>query len=288
MESSRCKAFMASVEYGSFSKAAEVLGYTPSGVSQLVNAFEDDMGFPLLVRDKRGVRLTDDGRTILEAVREFLAQEEYIYELASEIKGVITGKITIGTYSSIAIHWLPWLIKHFQLHYPDIKIHLVEGMRQEITQWIDNREIDMAFMSYMVPMKYKWISLVDDSMMAVLPSNHPMAHSKSYPIEMCQQENFIMPGLGKDIDIVEMLEIHGLTPKIALSTVENFAAIAMVEQGLGMSIMSELATKNWQADVVKLPLEPPQVVSLGIAIDSLKTVSPAAKRFIDYCIAAFV
>lgn len=288
METSRCKAFVASVEYGSFSKAAEVLGYTPSGVSQLVNSFEDDIGFPLLTRDKKGVRPTENGLTILAAVREFLSQEDHIYQLASEIKGLITGTITIGTYSSIAIHWLPWLIKHFQLNYPNIKIQMMEGIRQEVTKWLDNRELDIAFISYIVPMEYKWISLVDDQMMAILPSNHPMAHFKSYPIEMCTQENFIMPGLGKDIDILGMLQNYGLTPKITLSTVENFAAIAMIEQGLGMSIMNELTTKNWQADVVKLPLDPPQAVSLGIAVHSLKTVSPAAKRFIDYCIAAFV
>ena len=287
METSRCKAFMASVKYGSFSKAAEILGYTPSGVSQLVNAFEDDMGFPLLIRDNKGVRPTEDGQTILNAVREFLIQEENLYELASEIKGIITGKIRIGTYSSIAIHWLPWLIKHFQLNYPDIKIHLMEGMHQEITQWLDDGDIDMAFISYKFPMKYKWISLVNDPMIAVLPLNHPMANLKAYPLKACQQESFIMPGLGKDIDVVEMLQNHGLTPKISLSTVGNLATIAMVEQGLGMSIMNQLTTRNWKADVVKLPIDPPQSVSLGIAIPSLRTISPATKRFIDYCIPAF-
>jgi DNA-binding transcriptional LysR family regulator len=246
------------------------------------------MGFPLLIRDNKGVRPTDNGLTILASVREFLSQEEHIYQLASEIKELITGTIKIGTYSSIAIHWLPWLIKHFQLNYPNIKIQMVEGIRQEVTQWLDNREIDIAFISYIVPMEYKWICLVDDQMIAVLPSNHPMSHLKSYPIEMCNQENFIMPGLGKDIDILQLLQNHGLTPKITLSTVENFAAISMIEQGLGMSIMSELTTKNWQADVVKLPLEPIQSVSLGIAFHSIKTISPAAKRFIDYCRAAFL
>ncbi len=288
MESSRCKAFLASVEYGSFSKAAEVLGYTPSGISQLVNAFEADMGFPLLLRDKKGVRPTDNGIRILAAVREFLIQEEHIYQLASEINGLNTGKITIGAYSSIATHWLPEIIKYFKINYPNITIHIMEGIRQEITKWLDDREIDIAFLSYRVPMEYEWIPLADDPMIAVLPPEHPMANQKTYPLEKCQEEKFIMPGLGKDVDVIETLQINGLTPTISFSTLENFAAIAMIEQGLGMSIMNELITKNWQADVVKLPVAPPQTISLGIAVHSLKTIPPAAKRFVDYCVAAFV
>ncbi|CQR71391.1 HTH-type transcriptional regulator GltC [Sporomusa ovata DSM 2662] len=288
MESSRCKAFLASVENGSFSKAAEALNYTPSGVSQLVNAFEADIGFPLLIRDKKGVRPTNDGLRILAAVREFLMQEEYIFQLASEIKGLITGEITIGTYSSIATHLLPGLIKQFQTNFPDITIHIMEGIREEITRWLDNREIDIAFLSYKAPMEYKWISLYDDPMIAVLPPDHPLANQKAYPLEKCQEENFIMPGLGRDVDIIEMLQCNGLTPTIAFSTLENFTALAMIEQGLGMSIMNELITKNWKADIVYLPVDPLQVVSLGIAVHSLQKISPAAKRFVNYCISAFV
>ena len=61
METARGKAFVAAVETGSFSRAAERLGYTTSGVSQLVSALEQELGFPLLIRGSRGVTLTDNG-----------------------------------------------------------------------------------------------------------------------------------------------------------------------------------------------------------------------------------
>ena len=75
METARCRAFMVSAEAGSFTRAAEQLNYTPSGVSQLVTAFENELGFALLRRTKRGVSLTESGKLIIPAVREFLAQE---------------------------------------------------------------------------------------------------------------------------------------------------------------------------------------------------------------------
>ena len=106
MESARCKAFVTAAETGSFSKAGEVLGYTPSGVSQLVTSLERELGLPLLGRNRKGVTLTENGRRLLPAVREFLQQENRIYQLAGEMSGLLVGSVTIATYSSVATHWL--------------------------------------------------------------------------------------------------------------------------------------------------------------------------------------
>ena len=75
MESARCKAFMYAADTGSFTKAAERLNYTPSGVSQLVGALENETGLTLLKRTRKGVTLTSDGEILLPAVREFLEKE---------------------------------------------------------------------------------------------------------------------------------------------------------------------------------------------------------------------
>ncbi|MFR6058762.1 MAG: LysR family transcriptional regulator [Evtepia gabavorous] len=83
MESARCKAFVTAAETGSFSKAGEVLGYTPSGVSQLVTSLERELGLPLLGRNRKGVTLTENGRRLLPAVG--VSQQEPIYQLAEEM-----------------------------------------------------------------------------------------------------------------------------------------------------------------------------------------------------------
>ena len=92
MESARCKAFIESVERGSFRATAEALGYTPSAVSQLVAALEKDLGLNLLVRSKRGVKVTSEG----------------------ELRGIVSGKVTIAAYPSVATTWLPEIDRTFQ------------------------------------------------------------------------------------------------------------------------------------------------------------------------------
>ncbi len=107
MENARYRAFAVSVEMGSFSRAAEKMNYTPAGVCQLVNALEKELGFPLLTRDKKGVRPTADGEKILVVIRDLLHQEDRLSQLAAEINGLAMGRIVIGAYPSIATQWLP-------------------------------------------------------------------------------------------------------------------------------------------------------------------------------------
>lgn len=284
MESARCKAFLAAVEKGSFSKAAEILNYTPSGVSQLVSALENELGFSLLRRSKRGVTPTENGEKLLPTIREFLLQENRIYQFAAETNGLLIGNITIAAYSSIATHWLPSVVRDFQKDYPQIQIKLMEGIRQEVTKWLDEKIAEVAFLSYKDPMPYEWIPLAEDQMLAVLPKTHPLAAETSYPLQNCEHERFIMPALGRDADVIALFQANKLNPNIQFSTLENFATMAMVEQGLGMSIMNELITRKWQCDVVMLPLSPPQHITLGIALSSLDTASPAVKQFVQYAV----
>ena len=128
METARCRAFVVAADTGSFSKAAEALSYTPSGVNQLVTALEKELGFPLFRRNTKGVSLTENGRLLLPAIRKFLRQEDRIFELSAEMNGLLIGSVNIAAYSSIATHWLPAVIGAFQRDYPQIHVNLLEGI----------------------------------------------------------------------------------------------------------------------------------------------------------------
>ena len=150
---------------------------------------------------------------------------------------------------------------------------------------VGERRADMAFMSYAEPMPYDFVELTKDPMLAILPRDHPLAGAERYPLERCREETFIMPAKGRDVDIVEMLARAGIELQIKVSTLENLSALAMIEQGLGMSVMNDIITQRWECDVVKLPLDPPQEVTLGVAVPDLAHLAPAAKRFLDYAVA---
>ncbi len=281
MENSKYRAFIVSVESGSITKAAHLLGYTPSGVSQLIRALEKELGFSLLIRNKKGIEITENGKRVEPVLRELIRQENHLEQISSEIKGLRTGRVTIATYSSISSHWLPSVIKEFKELYPTIELHLMEGIRQEVEEWLLERRADIGFFSYKDAMPFEWFPLAKDEMVAVLPLSHPLAEEKCYPLTACQTEDFIMPALGQDNDVLELLARHKLTPSIVFSTLENFAALTLIEQELGMSIMNQLITQRWDCNVKMLPLDPPQFITLGIAVHSYEKASPAVQRFIQ-------
>ena len=284
MESSRCKAFLAAAECGSLTRAAEKLNYTASGVSQLISAMESDFGFLLLKRTTRGVVLTAEGERMLPAVRAFLSQENRMHELAANINGLDIGLINIASYSSIATHWLPKVIADFKKKYPNININLMEGVRQEVLKWIEEGRADIGLLSGGDDIDYDWIPLADDPMIAVLPKDHPLADAEEFPLDRCEQEEFIMPAMGKDEDVMKMLSKYDIVPNIVYSTNESFSAWALIENGLGISITNELLMHGWNCDVAKIPVSPPEKITLGMILPSVKHASPAVKRFVKYAV----
>ena len=284
METARCRAFLAAAETGSFSKAAEALSYTPSGVNQLVTALEKELGFPVFRRNTKGVTLTENGEMLLPAVREFLRQEDRIFELSAEMNGLLIGSVTIAAYSSIATHWLPAVISAFQQDYPQIRIRLMEGIWQEVSKWLDDRAADIGFFSYQEGMPYEWIPLAEDPMLALLPKDHPLAGAEAYPLKECANDRFIMPALGCDDDVTALFAKNGIVPNVQFTTLESFSVMSMVEQGLGMSVMNQLITEKRICDVVKLPLDPPSQITLGIALHSKADISPAVRMFLKYAV----
>ena len=284
MESARCKAFIESVERGSFRAAAEALGYTPSAVSQLVAALEKDLGLNLLYRSKKGVRVTPEGSKLAPIVRSYLAREKEMYELASELQGISVGNLTIAAYPSVATTWLPEIVRNFQRDYPNIHIDIMEGVRQEIFHHLDQHEADMALMSYAEPMDYEWIPLTEEAMIAVLPEDHPMASAGAYLIELLEKENFIMTSWGQDFEILNIFRKYNITPHVKYTTYDTPASLAMVRMGLGVTICNELAAQYWNAHLIKLPLSPPENITFGIAYTSYDHMTTAAKKFLDYAV----
>ena len=284
METARCRAVLAAAETGSFSRAAEVLRYTPSGVNQLVTAFENELGFSVFRRSTKGVSLTENGQLLLPTVREFLRQEDRLFELATEINGLLIGSVTIAAYSSIATHWLPAVIRVFQQDYPHVSIRLMEGIWQEVSGWLDDRTADIGFFSYQEGMPYEWIPLAEDPMLALLTQGHPLADASAYPLKDCEKDDFIMPALGCDDDVEALFRHYGIVPKIRFTTMENFSAMSMVEQGLGISVMNQLITEGHICHVVKLPLDPPAQITMGAALHSKADASPAVKMFLKYAV----
>lgn len=167
--------FLKVVELGSLTKAAEALGFTQSGISHTISSLEQEFGFPLLVRSRSGVKLTVNGEQVLQPIREILNWNEQLKQQVTDIHGLETGTITIGTFTSVSVHWLPDIIKQFREEYPYIEFKLMEGGYLEIEQWIEAGVVDCGFLSLPTRERFEVIPLKQDRMLAILPLGHPLS-----------------------------------------------------------------------------------------------------------------
>ena len=128
--------FVKTAECGSFTKAAELLNYSQSSISRMINDLEKEWKVALLERSVGGVKLTSDGMKLLPYAKSVVAEFEKLQMEVDELNGLQSGLIRIGTFSSVATHWLPNIIKEFQKAYPNIDYELLLGDYTEIEEWI--------------------------------------------------------------------------------------------------------------------------------------------------------
>ena len=128
----RYEAFLKVCETGSFSKAAEALSYTQSGIIQIMAGLEDELGVQLFARFKRGVVLTDNGKRLTPYIRELVNQKYMLRQAAFDINHKVEGKLRVGSFSSITALWMPHMIHYFKTHFPKVEIEILDGDPKEI------------------------------------------------------------------------------------------------------------------------------------------------------------
>ena len=272
------------VEQGSLTLAARALGCTQSAVSHSLDSLESELGFPLLKRGRAGIRLTAEGERLMPAVRALLGSEEQLNQLAASIRGLDSGTVRIGAFTSVAVHWLPGVLKEFQADYPHVDFKLLNGDYHDVENWLSDGSIDIGFVNVPCAVDCECIPLMEDRLLAILPEGSRFAHYPKFPLIECETEPFISLLESSDHDARRALEAAGVQPNVRFYTKDDYAILAMVEQGLGMSIMPELLLKGRHDRLQILPLLPEARRTIGIAIAAGAKAGPATRRFVDYVV----
>jgi DNA-binding transcriptional LysR family regulator len=275
-------AFIKTVEYGSFTKAAEALSYSQSGISRMINDLEKEWKISLLERDRSGVRLTSDGLKLLPYAKNVCNEYQKLQMQVDELNGLESGLIRIGTFSSVATHWLPNIIKEFQKDFPHIEYELLLGDYTEIEEWIVDGRVDFGFLRLPTRPDLETQFLEQDKLLAILPENHPKADYERFPITALCEDPFILLEKGANAEISAIFEHNHLTPRIHFTTWDDYAIMSMVESGLGISILPELILRRTPYRILSKELDVPAHRIIGIAYRDKKNLSIATKKFIDY------
>ena len=282
MESKKLEALLMAVDLGSFTKAAEVLGYTQSGLTHMMNSLEKEVGFTLLERGRSGVRLTEEGERIAPAVREFLQANARLDSVIEQVASSRTEIIRVSAYASIAMHWLPGIIQRFREECPDVDVDIRMADHVDVPyELLAQGKMDAILVSPQDEGQYEWVHLADDPMFAVLPRDFDTQGMTAFPLAAFEARDFIMPSQGFDKDIMRIFNRIGVKPHILPTWVDDPTVISMVSHGLGVSMMTELTVRGRTDGVKLLPVEPASSRELGLAVRSRDAASDGLRHFID-------
>lgn len=282
MNLSQYEAFVKAVEAGTMTKAAEELGYTQSGLTRALNALEEQWGVKLLTRGRSGVKPTTEGELLLPYVRTVLHDQRRLMERIDEINGLREGLIRVGTFNSVSAQWLPGMIESFRQSYPGIRFELLHGTDAQIVSWIADGRVDVGFVAYPTAPELEAEFLYRDPIVAIVSEKDSHADMDEFDIAELSQLPYIALNEGVEDEITAILEQNRITLDARFVESDDHAVIAMVEQGLGVSLMSVMMLQGFDRRIVSLPINPPGYRDLGIACRSRGLLSDAAAVFYEH------
>ena len=276
------------VELGGITKAAEALGYTQSAASRMIAALEQEWDMELLVRGRGGVHLSAAGESLLPYLRAVCNAQKELEEQAAHLHGLTRGTLRVGTFASVSIHWLPAIIKDFLSRYPGIRFELLSKWEfAEVEDLLRRGQADCGFLGLPVGPGLDTYPLCRDQLMAVLPPDHPLAGAPFYPMSRLAEDPYIDTPEERDLEIRLIFQEEGIRPNLRYTVNDDFATLAMVEQGLGVSIRPELVLRNTGRRFAAIPLERPRYRDIVLAVRSGRPPSPLTTRFLE-CARAWV
>ena len=288
MDSKKLEILMTAADLGSFTKASEVVGYTQSGLTHMMDALEREIGFPLLQRNHSGIQLTEQGAQLMPAIREFLQANA---NLEAQIKAIAEEKnevIRIAAYSSIAMHWMPEILYRFRRLCPEINVDLrMVDHALEPFELLEKGQTDVIFASRQSYSCCDWIPLYEEKMFAILPKNYPLDGRETFPLAEFSGQDFLMPHGRFDIDVKAAFDPVRVKINEKRSRVDDETLIRMVGRGLGVSMMTELMIRGRTDDVQCVPVDPPAIRELGMGTHVRKKDTDGIRK-LKACVLQFI
>ena len=275
--------FKTVAEQGSFRKAADILGLTPSAISHAISAMEGELGFTVLNRSKNGVTLTNYGEHLLPYVNAVLNSDESLQQAVSEFNGLKRGKVKLGCFSSVCTNWLPDIMRSFQKKYPDIEIEVFQGTYDDVVYWLKNGVVDLGFLSTSsakdIPIEPLW----RDPLLCIVPKGmQKQKESDFMDIEEMQNHQFVTQRESTDADIQNFLKENSLNVQSNYHVVDDLSTIAMVANGFGICLMPQMVMRDIPYEVDCYPVQPYAERVIGLATLPPEFMAPAVRSMYNH------
>lgn len=288
MDSKKWEILLAATDLGSFSKAAEVTGYTQSGLTHMMDSLEKEIGFPLLIRSHSGIALTEQGEALMPAIRAFLQANAALESQIRTVTEQRKGNIRIAAYASMALHWMPEILYRFRRECPEITVDLrMVDHTLEPFELLENGKTDVIFASFRPDRPCRWVPLYEEPLYAVLPGSYTLREAGGFPMSDFSGKEFIMPYGSFDMEVTAAMRAAGVSLKINQARVDDETVVRMVGRGLGVSMMGELMIRGGTDGVLCVPVTPPVFRHLGMGT-SADTLPNEGIRKLTECVLQYL
>ena len=249
---------------GSFSAAADALSYTQSAVSQAVATLEAETGAKLIERDRKGVRPTAAGATLVAHADAILARMDAAEAELAAILGVRGGRLRMASFPTAGNTLMPLAIAGFRRDHPEVELSLAEGEPEEIAPRLRAGEFDLALVFEFRDVGdrlgpgLRTVELLIDPMHVALPAGHPLAHKATLRLEDLRDEAWVQTSESSACarHVVRLCHAAGFEPTVSFESDDYQTVQGLVAAGVGVALIPELALTSVRDDVVVRALSP--------------------------------
>lgn len=281
MSFTRYQAIVKVAELGSITKAAIDLNYSQPNISHLINSFEEEVGFPIFMRNRDSITITENGKKVLNYCKQIIKKEQDLQLTISSINGLRKGILRISSLNCMLCDFIPLVVYEFSTIYPNIEIIIEESLCPQMETPLQEGSIDIAFLRNFESKNYEFIPLLKDPGCLAMHESHPLAAYNKVPVDLLDSCSFIMyPSPCYNLTLKYLFK-KDITPNIKVRTANDAAALALVSKNVGVYLLSYLNKHRIPNNVVARELESDDYCKiLGIAFKSFKQASPAVKEFV--------
>src|SRR6266545_6685269 len=269
-----------------FTRAGEVLHVTQPAISKMVRALEEELGTPLLLRERRRVTLTEAGRMVLERAQGILDAMRILEEEVVELADLRRGRLRIGMPPIVGVAFFPTLLGEFHTAHPGIVLELREEGSHHIEALVLARELDVGAVVLPTDEKaFGTMPFVHDELRAVLHPSHPLARRRTLALGELEGTPFVLyrPEFALHGHILEACRRAGFTPHVASESSHWDFIVAMVAADIGEALLPQTICRQLDPDEVRtIPMTEP-IIPWDVALIWRKDrhLPPATRAWLE-------
>ena len=290
MELRQLEYFIAVAEEANFTRAAERVHISQSGVSAQIRQLERDLGATLIDRSGRAATVTTAGAAALEHARAALACVDAVRKAVDEVTGLVRGRLTVGMINGCTITPLFEALAAFHRIHPGIEINLYEDNSDRLIEGVRTGATDLALIgaSGAPPTGLEALPIIRERLVAAVPPEHPLARRRRVTLADISAFPIVCLPQGTGIRAVfdQACEIAGQQPDIALRASAPAAVADLAIRGLGIAILTESMAANHQGRLTALGIDDVETPAV-LALIWARTPNRALRELVQHSRQAF-